>query len=193
MALLLLLAGTPLRAEEPDESLTPEPPPPLVLDHVIERVDRVEFYRALDFGPPGSACYPCLTPQHMKCPLLCYQQMPSLSLVCAAAVRGISIGPFDRRARGRLLEELLASDSVHFATAAGEESLTASRIASSAGTEDEHYAIDIEGLPGFKNTLVRASTATEQFTLKIGPQLYIVPLSPKVRDGFYRLLRQCPD
>ena len=169
-----------------------DPQKTLILDHAIERVDRIEFYRLSDFGPPESACHPCLSPQHIKCDTACYRGMPSLSLICSARVRGLSIGPFTRAERWQILEELFKTDQVSFLTAAGEEILEAPRVASSAGEDDSDYAIDIEGFEGFKNTLVRASAAPEHFQVKIGPAIYEMPLDPKIKDGLYRFLKQCP-
>ena len=45
-----------------------------------------------------------------------------------------------------------------------------------------------------KNTLIRASALeNEQFSIMVGNENFLIPLSPKIRDGFQRLLRQCPD
>lgn len=166
----------------------------LLLDHVIERVDRLEFYRLADFGPPDHPCNPCQTAQHVNCIESCYTEIPSLSLVCSTRIRGLSIGPFDREERARVLGELLRTDRVFFTTSAGEEPLTAPRVTSVAGHAEDDYAIDIEGFePGYKNILVRASTAPDQFGVKVGPLTYRIPLSEKVKDGMYRFLRQCPD
>lgn len=169
---------------------------PLRLDHVIERIDRLEFYRLADFGPPDSACHSCLTAQHVKCNSSCYTEIPSLSLICSLKVRGLSIGPFDREERNRILGELLLTDTVFMTTPAGEEALAAPRIVSAAGYEEDNYAIDIEGLDnGFKNTLIRASIADTpaQFSVRVGLQSYMVPVTAKVQDGLYRFLKQCPD
>ena len=167
-------------------------PKALILDHAIERIDRIEFYRLSDFGPPDSACHPCLSPQHIKCNTACYGSRPSLSLICSVKVRGLSIGPFTRVERWQILEELFKTDQVYFMTSAGEEVLEAPRVTSSTGEDDSDYAIDIEGFEGFKNTLVRASAAPEQFRVKIGPATYEVPLGEKTKDGLYRFLKQCP-
>ena len=180
---------------------TPEQPakaefPNLPFDHVIERVDRLEFYRLADFGPSGSPCRPCQAAEHAKCDPACYAEIPSLSLICSQKIRGLSVGPFDRESRGRVLSELFNTDMVIITTAAGKDVLEAPRIISVAGTDEDNYAIDIEGLDeGFKNALVRASTATapEQFSVKVGTEDYVIPLSAKVKDGFYRFLKQCPD
>lgn len=166
----------------------------LLLDHVIERVDRLEFYRLADFGPPDHPCNPCQTAQHVKCLESCYSEIPSLSLVCSTRIRGLSIGPFDHEERAQVLGELFRHDTVFFTTSAGEEPLVAPRVTSVAGLADDDYAIDIEGFEsGYKNILVRASTAPDQFGVKVGPLIYRIPLSEKVKDGMYRVLRQCPD
>lgn len=194
IALLLILGPSSRGADEMAlPSNVPEPQKTVILDHAIERVDRIEFYRLSDFGTPESACHPCLSPQHIKCDTACYRSMPSLSLICTARVRGLSIGPLTRDERWQILEELFRTDEVYFMTSAGEEVLEAPRVASSTGEDDSDYAIDIEGFEGFKNTLVRASAAPEQFRVKIGPAIYEIPLSPKTKDGLYRFLKQCPN
>lgn len=166
----------------------------LLMDHVIERVDRLEFYRLADFGPPDNPCNPCQTAQHVKCVESCYSEIPSLSLVCSARIRGLSVGPFDREKRALVLGELFKTDAVFVTTAAGEEPLEAPRVTSVAGHADDDYAIDVEGFErGYKNILVRASTAPDQFAVRVGPLTYRIPLSEKVKDGMYRFLRQCPD
>jgi hypothetical protein len=166
----------------------------LPYDHVIERIDRVEFYRLADFGPPGSACNPCQIPQHMNCDTSCYAEIPSLSLICTQKVRGLSIGPFTREERGRILGELFKTDTIFITTGADDEPLSAPRIVSAAGDQDDDYAIDIEGLEeGFKNTLIRASTTLGQLTVKVGTEQYTIPLNDRIKDGLSRFLRQCPD
>jgi hypothetical protein len=183
--LIALLPGMPdvVRA---DEDIRP-------FDHVIERIDRLEFYRLADFGSPDSACYPCQIAQHVKCDQSCYAEIPSVSLICTQKIRGLSIGPFDREERARILGELFKTDTIFITTTVGDEPLEAPRVASIAGDEDNDYAIDIEGLEGFKNTLIRASTSPEQFSVTVGSERYTIPLSYKVKDGLYRFLKQCPD
>ena len=168
--------------------------PSIRFDHVIDRVDRLEFYRMDDFGPPGSACHECSTTQHVNCNASCYAEIPSLSLICSQRIRGISIGPFDRAERGRILDELFRTDAIKISTDLGEESLDAPSISSESGDQDEDYAIDIKGLEGFKNSLIRASSSDkEEFTVQVGTEDFIVPLTPKIRDGLHRFIRQCPD
>lgn len=183
--LMTLLSGVPTAAGA-DEMIRP-------FDHVIERVDRLEFYRLADFGAPDSDCNPCQIAQHAKCDQSCYAEIPSVSLICTQKIRGLSIGPFDREERGRVLGELFRTDTIFITTPLGDEPLAAPRIASVAGEVDNDYAIDIEGLEGFKNTLIRASTVPEQFSITVGSEHYLIPLSPKVKDGLYRFLKQCPD
>lgn len=163
-------------------------------DHIIERIDRVEFYRLADFGPPGSACNPCQIPQHMQCDTSCYAEIPSLSLICTQKIRGLSIGPFNREERGRILGELFKTDTIFITTGADDEPLAATRIVSAAGEGDDDYAIDIEGLEeGFKNTLIRASTTLGQLTVRVGTEQYTISLNDKIKDSLSRFLRQCPD
>ena len=194
LALLLAMSVCPELSGADELGLTSivTEPQALILDHAIERIDRIEFYRLSDFGPPDSACHPCLSPQHIKCNTACYGSRPSLSLICSAKVKGLSIGPFTRAERWQILEELFKTDQVYFMTSAGEEVLEAPRVTSSTGEDDSDYAIDIEGFEGLKNTLVRASAAPEQFKVKIGPATYEVPLGEKTKDGLYRFLKQCP-
>lgn len=166
----------------------------LPYDHVIERIDRLEFYRLADFGPPGSACNTCQIPQHMQCDTSCYAEIPSLSFICTQTIRGLSIGPFNRDERAIILGELFKTDMIFITTAADEEPLSAPRIVSVAGDEGDDYAIDIEGLDeGYKNTLIRASTTTGQFSVRVGTEQYAIPLSDKVKDSLNRFLRQCPN
>ena len=168
--------------------------PSVRFDHVIDRVDRLEFYRIDDFGPPGSACHECSSPQHVNCRASCYAEIPSLSLICSQRIRGLSIGPFDRAERGRILEELFKTDAITIFTDLGEELLDAPSISSESGDQEEDYAIDIKGLEGFKNSLIRASSSDkEEFTVQVGKDDFIVPLNPKIRDGLHRFIRQCPD
>lgn len=186
LPLLMTFLPGMLAAARADELIRP-------FDHVIERVDRLEFYRLADFGGPDSDCYPCQIAQHAKCDQSCYAEIPSVSLICTQKIRGLSIGPFNREERARLFGELLKTDTIFITTTLGDEPLAAPRIASVAGDVDNDYAIDIEGLEGFKNTLVRASTGPEQFSITVGSEHYVIPLNPKVKDGLYRFLKQCPD
>ena len=187
LALLLIASVNPLPAMAEDN-------PSIRFDHALDRVDRLEFYRLDDFGPPGSACHACSSPQHVSCNPSCYAEIPSLSLVCSQRIRGISIGPFDRTGRGRILEELFKTDAITISTDLGEESLDAPSISSESGDQDENYAIDIKGLEGFKNSLIRVSSSDkEEFTVKVGTDDFIVPLNPKIRDGLHRFIKQCPD
>ena len=163
------------------------------LDHVIDRIDRLEFYRLEDFGPPDSACHACLYPQHVNCNAACYSQLPSLSFVCSQKIRGLSIGPFDREERGGILAELFKTDTLFITTLNGDESLDAYRISSEAGMPGGNFAIDIEGLDGLKNTLTRASTNSDQFSVRVGMKNYTIPITPRIRDAMYRFLKQCPD
>ena len=180
-------------------SLNPRPllaeeNPSIRFDHAIDHFDRLEFYRMDDFGPPGSACHECSTPQHVNCNTSCYAEIPSLSLICSQRIRGISIGPFDRAERGLILNELFKSDAITISTDLGEESLDAPSISSESGNQDEDYAIDIKGLEGFKNSLIRASSSDkEEFTIRVGTEDFIVPLNPKIRDSLQRFIKQCPD
>ena len=128
-----------------------------------------------------------------RCDVACYEQLPSLSLICSPSVHGLSVGPFDRDARGQQLSALLRTDSVRVATQIGVESLQATRISTVQGLEDNRYAIDLEGFEGFKNTFERAYAAPQQFEVEVGQTVYSVPLSPRTRDGLYLFLKQCPD
>jgi hypothetical protein len=185
MLLMACLNPLPVMAEDN---------PPVRFDHVIDRIDRLEFYRIDDFGPPGSACHACSSPQHVNCQARCYSEIPSLSLICSQRVQGLSIGPFDRAGRGRILEELFRTDTITIFTDLGEESLDAPSISSESGDQEENYAIDIKGLDGFKNALIRASSSDkETFNIKVGTDDFMVPLNPKIRDGLHRFIRQCPD
>ena len=168
--------------------------PPIHFDHVIERINRLEFYRLADFGPPGSDCNPCQIAQHVNCNKQCYAEITSLSLICAAHLQGMSLGPYSREERGQMLGELFKTDTIQISTGLGDEPLEIRNITSVSGEKGEDYAIDLEGIEGFKNTLIRASALeNEQFSIIVGNETFLIPLSPKIRDGFQRLLRQCPD
>jgi hypothetical protein len=171
-----------------------EDQPPIRFDHVIERINRLEFYRLADFGPPGSDCHPCRIAQHVGCMDKCYAEITSLSLICTPTLKGMSVGPFTREERGQLLGELFKTDTVLITTALGDEPLAVRHITSASGESGDDYAIDLEGIEGFKNTLIRASSLdSEQFSIIVGNESFVIPLSPKIRDGFQRLLKQCPD
>ena len=175
-------------------STSGEERPPIRFDHVIERVNRLEFYRLADFGPPGSDCNPCQIAQHVNCKEQCYSEITSLSLVCAAHLQGMSLGPYSREERGQVLGELFKTDAIQITTGLGDEPLEVRKVSSVSGESEEAYAIDLEGIEGFKNTLIRASALeNEQFSIMVGNENFLIPLSPKIRDGFQRLLRQCPD
>lgn len=171
-----------------------EEKPPIRFDHVIERVNRLEFYRLADFGPPGGNCNPCQIAQHVNCKKQCYTEITSLSLICTASLQGMSLGPYSREERGQVLGELYKTDRIQIFTGLGDEPLEIRSITSVSGENGEDYAIDLEGIEGFKNTLIRASALeNEQFSIIVGNEIFLIPLSPRIRDGFQRLLRQCPD
>jgi hypothetical protein len=89
---------------------------------------------------------------------------------------------------------LFKTDSIQIFTGLGDEPLEIRSITSVSGENGEGYAIDLEGIEGFKNTLIRASALeNEQFSIIVGNEIFLIPLSPRIRDGFQRLLRQCPD
>lgn len=167
----------------------------LAFDTLIHRGPRLEFYRKLDFGDANSPCYPCLTPQHVNCPTQCYQQAANLTLICSREVHGISVGPFDRAERGRILADLLKADTVLVATLRGEEALHARRISSQLGddTGSENFGLDVEGFEGMRNVLQRATAPEiEQFQIRVGPYVLSTILHVGNRDKFYDFLKQCP-
>ena len=165
-----------------------------IFDYPIYRGERLEFYRRADFSNSDPACRPCLVPQNVNCPLICYQQVPSLTLVCSGEIRAISLGPFTRRFRERILSEVFKTDSISFMTTEGEESVPVKTIRSEAGDEADQYAIDFEGIDSFKSMLTRATpTEFSALNLKIGPQPYTIPLDVRIRSSMHDFLRQCPN
>ena len=166
----------------------PEP-----FDHVLDYGSRLEFYRLSGFGPPGSDCHVCRTPQHVNCDQTCYEEMPSLTLICSRDTKAVSIGPFDRAERIKLLDELFKTDAIEISTPLGYEPLEARRVVSVLGDNSPDSSIDIEDLDGLKNALTRASGANENFFVKIGTEAYKIPLTVKIQESLYRFLKQCPD
>ncbi len=166
----------------------------LSFDWAIQQGHRLEFYRQDDFGAAGDACNVCLTPLHVNCPTSCYRNIKNVSFICSASTRGISLGPYNRTDRNLMMNALFMNEQVIFANAFGEEPIEIPKISSQSGDSDDQYAIDLEGLEGFKNILERA-TAQElnQFSVRIGTEILTVPLEPKARSAFYHFLKQCPD
>ncbi len=182
---ITLVYGHPATAETLDA---------IHFDHAISRVDRLEFYRLEDFGPAGSRCHECKTAQHASCDPSCYAAIPSLSLVCSQKIRGLSIGPYSREGRARVLGELFKTDTIVISTDLGEEPLDAPSISSEGSGQEDDYAIDINGLEGFKNSLLRASSSQrDQFNIQVGSEDFVIPLNPKISDDLHRFIRQCPD
>jgi hypothetical protein len=167
----------------------------IAFDTLIHRGPRLEFFRKADFGDANSPCYPCLTPQHVNCPTQCYQQATNLTLICSREVRGLSVGPFDRAERGRILADLMKSDTVLVATLRGEEALHARRISSQMGDDagGENFGLDVEGFEGMRDILRRATAPEiEQFQIRVGPYVLSTILHVGNRDKFYDFLKQCP-
>lgn len=184
--LMLLLPGALPAAEEAAD--------PIQFDHAIFRGDRLEFYRLDDFGPPGSPCHECRTAQHVNCNPSCYAEIPSLSLVCTQKIHALSVGPFTHEQRGRIIGELFKTDSVFINTELGEETLASTSISSESSQREDDYAIDIKGLEGFKNSLIRASSSErDHFGIQVGSAEFAIPLNPRIRDDLNQFIRQCPD
>lgn len=195
MSRLLFLSVLLLFWFQPTMGAGPESPDfePVILDFPIFRGERLEFFRRADFSNFDPACRPCLVPQNVNCPLICYQQLPSLTLVCAGEIRAISLGPLNRGFRGKILSELFKTDAIVWMTSEGEDATPVRTVRSEAGEEPDQYALDLEGIDGFKNALIR-STPPEfsELNLKIGPQPYTIPLDARVRSAVHDFLRQCP-
>lgn len=196
---LMLLCFTPIGvsfAEGPIAEADPETKLSFIaFDTLIHRGPRLEFFRKADFGDTNSPCYPCLTPQHVNCPSQCYQQATNLTLICSREVKGLSVGPFDRKERGRILADLMKSDKVLVATLRGEEALQGRRISSQMGDDPggENFGLDIEGFEGMKEVLWRATDhEIEQFQIRVGPYVLSTILHVGNRDRFYDFLKQCP-
>ena len=196
---LLLLALLPLgvmSAEGPIMEATPEAKLSFIaFDTLILRGPRLEFFRKIDFGDANSPCYPCLTPLHVNCPTQCYQHATNLTLICSREIKGLSVGPFDRKERGRILADLMKADKVLVATLRGEETLMARRISSQMGDDPggENFGLDIEGFEGMKDVLWRATDQEiEQFQIRVGPYVLSTILHVGHRDKFYDFLKQCP-
>lgn len=184
------LAEGPIAEADPETKLSF-----IAFDTLIHRGPRLEFFRKADFGDANSPCYPCLTPQHVNCPTQCYQQATNLTLICSREVKGLSVGPFDRRERGRILGDLMKTDTVLVASLRGEETLHARRISSQMGDEPggENFGLDIEGFEGMKEILWRATAQEiEQFQIRVGPYVLSTILHVGNRDKFYDFLKQCP-
>lgn len=167
----------------------------IAFDTLILRGSRLEFFRKADFGDANSPCYPCLTPQHVNCPTQCYQQATNLTLICSHDVHGLSVGPFDRQERGRILADLMKTDKILVATLRGEETLHGRRISSQMGDDPsgENFGLDIEGFEGMKEVLWRATNQEiEQFQIRVGPYVLSTILQVGHRDKFYDFLKQCP-
>jgi hypothetical protein len=167
----------------------------IAFDTLIQRGPRLELFRKADFGDAHSPCYPCLTPQHVNCPTQCYQQATNLTLICSREVHGLSVGPFDRQERGRILADLMKTDSVLVATLRGEETLHARRISSQIGEDpsSENFGLDIEGFEGMRDVLWRATDPEiEQFQMRVGPYVLSTILQVGNRNKFYDFLKQCP-
>ncbi len=167
---------------------------PVILDFPIFRGERLEFFRRADFSNFDPACRPCLVPQNVNCPSMCYQQLPSLTLVCAGEIRAISLGPLNRAFRGKILSELFKTDAMVWMTSEGEDITLVRTIRSEAGEQPDQYAVDLEGIDGFKNALIRSTPADfSELNLKIGPQPYTIPLDARVRGAVHDFVRQCPN
>jgi len=167
----------------------------IAFDTLIHRGPRLEFFRKADFGDANSPCYPCLTPQHVNCPTQCYQQATNLTLMCSREVHGLSVGPFDRSERGRILADLMRTDKVLVATLRGEEALQARRISSQMGDDpgEENFGLDIEGFEGMREVFWRATAPEiEQFQVRVGPYVLSTILHVGNRNKFYDFLKQCP-
>jgi hypothetical protein len=167
----------------------------IAFDTLIQRGSRLEFFRKADFGDANSPCHPCLTPQHMNCPTQCYQQATNLTLICSREVHGLSVGPFGRQERGRILADLMKTDSVLVATLRGEETLHARRISSQTGDDPngENFGLDIEGFESMRDVLWRATAPeVEQFQIRVGPYVLTTILQVGNREKFYDFLKQCP-
>jgi hypothetical protein len=167
----------------------------IAFDTLIHRGSRLEFFRKEDFGNPNSPCYPCLTPQHVNCPTQCYQEATNLTLICSHEVHGLSVGPFDRQERGRILSDLMKHDQVLVTTIQGDEALRARRITSQIGDDSviENFGLDIEGFEGMREVLFRATAPEmEQLQIQVGPYMLTTILSVGTRDKFYDFLKQCP-
>jgi hypothetical protein len=119
--------------------------------------------------------------------------MPSLTLICSRDTKAVSIGPFDRAERIKLLDELFKTDAIEISTPLGYEPLEARRVVSVLGDDSPDSSIDIKDLDGLKNALTRASGANENFFVKIGTEVYKIPLTVKIQESLYRFLKQCPD
>lgn len=162
-------------------------------DTLIVRGGRLEFYVREDFF---GDCEPCLTPQHVNCEQSCYLKARNLSLICTHAVKGLSLGPFDRAERQNVLSDLLKTDSVIFATDQGESFLQGTRISSqSAGIEGvENFSIEIEGFRGLR-PLVESSVTPglESFQMRVGTRVLTAQLQLGIRSKFNDFIRQCPD
>ncbi len=164
----------------------------LDFDTLISRGDRLEFFRKADFEGP---CLPCLTPQHVDCQAICYEQATNLTLICSANVQGLSIGPFDGKERTRILEDLLKTDRVLVATSRGEEALDALRISSQRGSDlsQPNYGLDLVGFRDFREILIRATThEMTEFQIRVGPYVLSTQLHVGNRNKFDEFLRQCP-
>ena len=167
----------------------------IAFDTLINRGPRLEFFRKADFGDANSPCYPCLIPQHVNCPAQCYQQATNLTLICSREIKGLSVGPFDRQERGRILSDLMKTDTVLVATLRGDETLHGRRISSQMGEDPgaENFGLDIEGFEGMKEVLWRATDhEIEQFQIRVGPYVLSSILHVGNRDKIYDFLKQCP-
>lgn len=197
--LLLLAALTPLRmalAGGPiPDPIFETPLRFIAFDTLILQGTRLEFFRKSDFGDANSPCHPCLIARHVNCPSECYQQATNLTLICSREVHGISVGPFDRQERGRILSDLMKTDRVLVATLRGEEAMQARRISSQLGDDPggENFGLDIEGFEGLREILRRATDPEiEQFQIRVGPYVLSTILHAGNRDKFYDFLKQCP-
>jgi hypothetical protein len=162
-------------------------------DHVIAYGERLEFYRLSDFDTADSECRACLVPHHIGCNPACYADRPSLTMVCSAGTRAISIGPLDSGMRSRVLAEIYRTDAISFADQRGEDVLTAPRVISVHDEPRGDYSIDIEGLTSLKSSLMRAESAYQSFAVRIGGEEYLIPINQRVNDALSQLVRQCPD
>lgn len=192
--ILVTLAEGPFAHAEgpyPDESTL------TVLSHIdfdtlIHRGPRLEFFRKADFN---GACLPCLTPQHVDCPSLCYEHATNLTLICSSEIKGLSIGPFDRSERMRILEDLLKTDRILVATSRGEELLDATRISSQRGNDagQSNFGLDLIGFTGMRDILMRATqTDISDFQIRVGPYVLSTQLHVGNRNKFDEFIRQCP-
>ena len=161
-------------------------------DTLILNGTRLEMYVREDFS---GDCAPCLMPHHVNCQGECYLKARNLSLVCSASVKGLSLGPFDRTERGKVLRDLYKTDSVIIATGEGETFLQGSRISSqSAGLEGmENFSVEIEGFRGFRSVLEQSVTAgLESFQIRVGTYVLSTQLRVDARSHFSDFIRQCP-